>query len=132
MAVGFILARIAMRNALLLSALWLLAAASSPAAPPSARLSGVVLNSKGTPVVARVFWQTADGTQPHVLRTDAHGQFRVTQLRGGLYDLRAEAAGWWSKWEQNVVVKPGRSASITLRLVRTTPPRALARRRARK
>lgn len=112
-----------MRKTLLLTAVWLLAAASITAARSSARITGTVLDSKGAPVAARVFWQTADGTHPHALRTDAHGRFQVTHLRGGLYDLRAEAAGRWSEWEHNVVVRPGHHLSVTLRLLRATPPR---------
>lgn len=113
-----------MRKVWLLTAVWILVAAATSGARSTARLNGTVLDAKGAPVAARVFWQTSDGTHPHVLDTDAHGRFHVTHLRGGLYDLRAEAAGRWSEWEHNVVVRPGHRVSITLRLLRTTPPPA--------
>jgi virginiamycin B lyase len=93
------------------------------AGPPTGVLSGVVLNSAGAPVAAaQVSWQDADGTAPHALHSDAHGRFEMAALRPGLYDVRAAAAGKWSDWEHNILVRPGSSASITLRLVRTTPP----------
>lgn len=121
--------RNALRSLQPLAALLLLAAfVPAAAAARGSRLSGIVVNAKGTPVAARVFWQTADGMRPHALRTDAQGRFHITHLRGGLYDLRAEARGRWSEWEHNVVVKPGRHASVTLRLVRVTPPRPPAHR----
>jgi len=86
--------------------------------PQRGAMGGVVLNSKGAPVKAAVFWQSADGKAPRVLRTDASGRFRIADLREGLYELRAEAAGMTSEWEHNVVVKPGAEASVTLRLSR--------------
>jgi DNA-binding beta-propeller fold protein YncE len=93
------------------------------AGPPTGVLSGVVLNNAGAPVAAaQVSWQAADGTAPHALHSDAHGRFEMAALRPGLYDVRAAAAGKWSDWEHNILVRPGSSASITLRLVRTTPP----------
>jgi virginiamycin B lyase len=93
------------------------------AGPPTGALSGVVVNGAGAPVAAaQVSWQAADGTAPHALHTDARGHFEMAALRPGLYEVRAEAAGKWSDWEHNVLVRPGGSASVTLRLVRTTPP----------
>ena len=93
------------------------------AGPPTAALNGLVLNSKGIPVKsARVFWQTAEGTAPHVLRSNAEGRFRISPVRDGFYEFRAESGGSWSEWEHNVMVRNGAEASVTLRLVRTTPP----------
>jgi Carboxypeptidase regulatory-like domain len=121
--------RNALRNIGLLAALSLPAiVAPGAAAARGGRLNGTVVNAKGTPVAALVFWQAADGTGPHALRTDAQGRFHITRLRGGLYDLRAEARGRWSEWEHNVVVRPGGHARVTLHLVRTSPPRTPPRR----
>lgn len=82
-------------------------------------LDGVVLNGKGAPVAfAEVLWQTADGKAPHAVRTNASGHFRITGVRQGLYELRAEGLGMTSEWEHNVLVRPGKVASVTLRLSR--------------
>ena len=85
-------------------------------------LGGIVLNAKGAPVsAAEVFWQTADGKAPHAVRTDAGGRFRIANVRQGLYEVRAQAAGMTSEWEHNVVVRPGGEASVTLRLSHRIP-----------
>src|SRR5580698_5805336 len=95
------------------------------AGPPKGALNGLVVNSKGIPVKsARVFWQAAEGTAPHVLRSDAEGRFRVFPVLDGYYDLRAESGGAWSEWEHNVMVRNGAEVKVTLHLVRTTPPSA--------
>jgi hypothetical protein len=94
-----------------------------PAKPLPTVLSGIVLNGKGEPVAgARIFWQGADGSTPHVLRADADGRFRTRPLRAGLYEVRAEAGGMWSEWEHNVVLRTGKPVELTLRLVRTKRP----------
>ncbi len=81
------------------------------------RLNGRVISAKGAPVAgAQIMWQASDGGAPHVLHSDAQGRFHVARLRAGLYEVRASSAGTWSKWEQNVVVRPGRAANVTLRL----------------
>lgn len=80
-------------------------------------LDGEVVNSKGAPVSgALVLWQAADGGKPHVLHSDAQGKFHIESLRPGNYELRASAAGAWSEWVHNVLVRPGGDASVTLRL----------------
>lgn len=86
-------------------------------------LEGTVINLQGSPVgAAEVFLQGSDGTSPHILHTDSQGEFRMPSLRAGLYDLRAESAGMWSEWEHNVMLRPGGHATVTLRLLRMTPP----------
>lgn len=86
-------------------------------------LSGVVLAAGGAPAkTATVFYQSADGSAPHVLRTDASGHFHSRVLRAGLYDVRAEAGGKWSDWAHNVIVPSGGGENLTLRLVRGTAP----------
>ena len=93
------------------------------AAPPKGALSGIVVNSKGRPVkAAQVFFQAADGTNPHILHSNADGRFRVSPIRDGYYELRAESGGAWSEWEHNVMVRNGAEVNVTLRLVRTSPP----------
>jgi hypothetical protein len=92
------------------------------ARPVDGVLGGIVLNAKGAPVsAAEILWQTADGQSPHAARTDAAGRFRISKLRQGLYDVRAEAAGMTSEWQHNVVVRPGGEANVTLRLSRRIP-----------
>ena len=92
------------------------------AAPAPGILSGLVLDSRGAPAVAaRVSWQAADGTHPHALHTNAQGQFRLSSLRPGLYDLRAEYNDMASDWEHNVLVRAGAESSVTLRMMRSTP-----------
>jgi virginiamycin B lyase len=88
---------------------------TAPVKPGS--LAGEVVNAKGAPVAgAQIVWQPADGSPPHVLHSDAHGNFRIDPLRAGLYELRASAGGAWSEWEHNVMVRPGSEASVKLRL----------------
>ena len=108
---------------LLLALLVLLSGASrAPAAPPAGTLSGVVLNSSGSPVGgAQVSLQAADGTGPRALHADARGHFRITNLRPGLYEVRAAAEGNWSAWKHNVLVRRDVQASVTLRLLRGQP-----------
>lgn len=86
-------------------------------------LDGVVLNGKGAPVgFAQVFWQTADGREPHATRANAAGHFRIAGIRQGLYEVRAQGLGMTSDWEHNVWVPAGREASVTLHLIHRTTP----------
>ena len=51
-------------------------------------LDGKVVNAKGAPVAgAQILWQAADGETPHVLHSDAQGQFHIESLRSGLYEF---------------------------------------------
>jgi len=85
-------------------------------------LDGKVVTAKGVPVAdAQILWQVADGETPHVLHSDAHGQFHIEPLRTGFYDLRASANGSWSEWEHNVLVRPGSDTNVTLRLAFKPP-----------
>ncbi len=80
-------------------------------------LDGQVVNSKGAPVAdAQILWQASDGETPHVLHSDRQGRFHIDALRNGSYDFRASAGGTWSQWEHNILVRPGDTASVTLRL----------------
>ena len=89
-------------------------------------LEGQVVTSKGVPVPgAQILWQVADGETPHVLHSDAHGQFHIEPLHTGVYDLRASANGTWSEWEHNVLVRPGTNTHVTLRLAFKPPVAAV-------
>jgi Carboxypeptidase regulatory-like domain len=86
-------------------------------------LDGVVLNGRGAPVAfAQVFWQTADGREPHAVRSNGSGHFRIAGIRQGLYEVRAQGLGMTSDWEHNVWVPAGKVASVTLHLTHRTTP----------
>ena len=107
--------------ALVFTLVW--AAAFAYGRPAEGILDGVVVNAKGAPVAfAEVLWQTADGREPHALRANGNGYFRIGRLNQGLYELRAEALGISSEWEHNIFVRSGRVASVTLRLTHRIPP----------
>lgn len=90
-------------------------------------LKGTVLSATGKPVAgARVLIQTADGRRPFTVRTDATGSFRVARITRGLYHLRAQAAGLWSDWERNVLIRTGQPTLVTLRLALNVPPPEVA------
>jgi hypothetical protein len=81
-------------------------------------LTGVVLGPDDKPVPhASLTYQSSGGNQPHALRTDASGHFRVTGLVADNYDMRATAKGVFSEWEKNVTVRKGPPTSVTLRLI---------------
>ena len=108
----------------LLVSVVVLASASLIAAQGVGVLTGTVLSTGDKPVAgARVLIQTSDGRRPFTVRTNSEGKFRVSRISRGLYDLRAQAAGNSSDWERNVLVRTGRTTSVTLRLV-PKPPRA--------
>lgn len=79
-----------------LSVLFLLAALpSSLQAQATASLRGTVRDSQGNPVVtAAVQLRAKDATQPLTVHTDSRGNFEFTGLRGGVYILRADMAGY--------------------------------------
>jgi hypothetical protein len=84
-----------------------------------AMLGGVVLGPDDKPVAnANVTYQSAAGTAPHVVRTDAQGHFAIKKLKSDdIYDLRASGDGVFSEWEKNVSVRPGQTKWLTLRLI---------------
>ena len=113
-----------MRRALLLIAIFLLVLVTvrdtSAAAQRkgSSTLSGVVLGPDDRPVAhASVSYQSSSGSAPHVVRTDAHGQFSISKLRADNYDLRASGKGVFSVWEKNVTLRSGETKNLTLRLI---------------
>ena len=106
----------------LVVALALLVSAGLLVAQSVGVLSGSVVSAAGKPVAgARVLIQTADGRHPFTVRTDAEGKFRVPRISRGLYHIRAQASGLWSDWERNVLIRAGKSTSVTLRLALKKP-----------
>jgi len=82
----------------------------------SSTLSGVVLGPDDRPVAhASVSYQSSSGSAPHVVRTDAHGQFSISKLKADNYDLRASGKGVFSTWEKNVTLRSGETKNLTLR-----------------
>jgi protocatechuate 3,4-dioxygenase beta subunit len=80
-------------------------------------IEGTVTNAKGAPVThAQIVWQASDGRGPHTLRSGPAGHFAISKVRPGLYDFRAATRRSSSEWAHNVLVRPGRSIQITLRL----------------
>jgi hypothetical protein len=111
--------------ALLPAGLWAQLPKEHKEAPGS--LDGEVVDARDAPVAgAHILWQAADGGKPHVLHSDAQGQFHVAQLRAGLYDLRASAGDISSDWSHNVLVRPGAKTNVKLRLG-PAPPRMSSR-----
>lgn len=91
---------------------------ASPQRHGSGTLAGVVLGPDDKPVPhAAVTYQSSAGMAPHAVHTDASGHFYITNLRRDDYDLRASSKGVFSEWEKNVAVRPGKTKSVTLRLI---------------
>lgn len=112
-----------MKRATVLTALFAvgLATAQLLAAVPQTGagiLSGVVLGPDDKPVAnAAVTYQSGGGRAPHVVHTDSKGRFSIPKLKMDNYDLRASAKGVFSAWEKNVMVRSGKTQSLTLHLV---------------
>jgi hypothetical protein len=89
-----------------------------PQTKANATLSGVVIGPDDRPVAhASVSYQSANGSAPHVVHTDAHGHFAISNLKADNYDIRASGKGVFSDWEKNVNIRPGQTKSLTLRLI---------------
>ncbi len=81
-------------------------------------LSGVVLGPDDKPVPrASIMYQSGGGNAPHAVRADSQGRFTIAKLKADNYDLRASGKGVFSEWEKNISVKPGRTTTLTLRLI---------------
>ncbi|GAC1624303.1 MAG: hypothetical protein PVS2B2_25330 [Candidatus Acidiferrum sp.] len=81
-------------------------------------LTGIVLGPDDKPVPhASVSYQSSGGNEPHALRADASGHFKITALVADNYDMRATSKGIFSEWEKNVTVRRGAPTNITLRLI---------------
>ena len=107
------------RSTLLVAALAALAAvaAAQYGPTPVGKLEGVVLNAKGKPVAdASVTIQASDGLHPHATHTDASGRFEFDRWATGQYDLRAYSNGIFSDWNKRILIRAGKTTTITLRL----------------
>ena len=92
--------------------------AAGPQKKSAPSITGVVLGPDDKPVPhAAVTYQSSGGNAPHAVHADAQGHFTITKLRADNYDMRASGKGVFSEWEKNVNVRPGRTKSITLRLI---------------
>jgi uncharacterized GH25 family protein len=84
---------------------------------PVGKLEGIVLDAKGHPVAdASVTMQTSDGLHPHATHTDASGRFEFDRWATGQYDLRAYSNGNFSDWDKRILIRAGKTTTITLRL----------------
>jgi len=91
---------------------------AEPQAKGTSVLSGVVLGPNDKPVAhASVSYQYSDGSAPHAVYTDAHGHFRIAQLKANSYDIRASSKGVFSEWQKNIPLKKGQTKSVELRLI---------------
>jgi hypothetical protein len=113
-----------MRRAILFLTILLLAPAAvrevsaEPQHKGNATLTGVVLGPDDRPVAhASISYQSSGGNAPHAVHADSQGRFTITKLRADNYDLRASGKGVFSEWQKNVVVRAGRTQSVTLRLI---------------
>lgn len=74
----------------------LLVTLTSPAAVERGAIMGAVVDADGTPLTgATVYLIIEKGGCPSVIETtDANGRFAFTQVQPGLYNVRAEKAGY--------------------------------------
>jgi hypothetical protein len=99
-----------------------LATGAVRAVPQSKRaggtLTGVVTGPDNRPVEAAVItYQSAGGSAPHAVHTDAKGHSTIQKLRSDSYELRASGQGVFSEWEKNVFVRSGETKFLHLRLI---------------
>jgi hypothetical protein len=91
---------------------------AAPQSRNSSTLTGVVLGPDDRPVPrASVTYQSSSGNAPHAVHTDSQGRFSISKLEADNYDVRATGRGVFSEWEKNISVKPGRTTTLTLRLI---------------
>jgi protocatechuate 3,4-dioxygenase beta subunit len=85
--------------------------------PRTAVLHGEVLDDKGQPASEATVTIAGSGIwPPKALTTDARGQFEVSPLPGGVYELRARRATFASAPQEGVIVEPGGKAFVRLAL----------------
>lgn len=112
--------RITVCLAVMLATLWMAGTTSANRREPkgSCVFEGVVLGPDDKPVShASVTYQSSGGSNPHALRADARGHFRITGLVADNYDVRATSQGIFSEWEKNVTVRKGTPTNVTLHLI---------------
>jgi len=90
---------------ILLSLLMAAGVSAAPQSKANATLSGVVIGPDDRPVAhASVSYQSANGSAPHVVHTDAHGHFTIPKLKADNYDIRASGKGVFSDWEKKMSI----------------------------
>jgi hypothetical protein len=83
-----------------------------------ATLTGVAIGPDDKPMAhAVITYQSAGGTAPHVVHTDAKGRFSIPKLHADGYELRASGRGVFSEWEKNLYLRPGETKFVRLRLI---------------
>jgi len=88
-----------------------------------ALLRGVVRDSQGTPIAgATVHLQPADPTQTQTVLTNVQGNYSFVALRGGVYVLRAELAGYTEARIASLFVGPKEAKNVDLILLPTNTP----------
>ena len=106
-----------MKRPILIALATILALAGSCAAELLGTLAGTMVDSHGNPVEgATVIIQTSDGQHPHATHTDAQGHFEFDRYSAGQYDLRGSIYGVFTEWNRRVLIRPGKTTHITLRL----------------
>src|ERR1700722_4421465 len=87
----------------------------------SARLQGVVLDSRGRPIAdATLYLREKIGTQTLTARTDSEGTYRFSSLGKGVFTLQARMAGYGDVTFGPVVLEPREAKRIDLTLVSAT------------
>src|SRR5438309_1282662 len=83
----------------------------------SASLRGTVHNSQGNPVAdAAVHLQRERTTDTLTARTDAQGNYTFPAVRGGVYSLRAESAGYSDAEVRSLFFGPKETKKVDLTL----------------
>jgi esterase/lipase superfamily enzyme len=86
--------------------------------PPS--ISGTVISQTGLPVPG-VLIEAAAGTAGATTQSDQSGHFAFSALPPNTYDIKAEAAGYYSTLTRGVPVTAGESFEIEIRLAPKNP-----------
>ena len=91
----------------------------------SASLRGTVRDSQGKPVAnAAVHLESKDPVQIRTARTDAQGKYSFTALRGGVYVLRTEMAGYSDAEIPSLFFAPKEAKNFDLVLLPAKSPAA--------
>jgi tetratricopeptide (TPR) repeat protein len=90
----------------------------------TATLHGLVRDSSGRPVASAIVCLQAKDTQTLTARTDAAGAYRFSALGPGVYNLRAEMAGYGDVILSSVVLgqKESRTIDFTLESAKASEP----------
>ncbi|HEX9760284.1 MAG TPA: carboxypeptidase-like regulatory domain-containing protein [Candidatus Acidoferrales bacterium] len=106
-------------GALGLVAAALLLAAPALAGPNDGRLTGIVVDPKGTPQMGATVWILAEdslGTSAKQLLTNEKGVFAADRLTTGLYSVRVTLAGFLPALERHVRIEANLSTILKIEL----------------